>query len=63
MRVGQREDVVTVASMVLDVYGEHADAYLARRIEAAEAQRDGKLVTSWLLVREAVRELTRQNAK
>jgi hypothetical protein len=60
--VGQREDVLTAAYLVLDAHGQHADAYLARKIEDAEAQRDGKLVTSWLLVREAVREMTRQSA-
>ena len=60
--MGQREDIVTAAYLVLDAHGEAAEAYLARRIEAAEQRRDGRLVTGWLLVREAVREITRSAA-
>ena len=55
--MGQREDIWTIAYCVVDRHGSDTAAYIARQIETAETLRDGLLVTKWLLVREALREM------
>ena len=55
--MGDREEVMTIARDVIEALGDDARDYVAKRIEEAEAYRDGKLVTKWLMVREAVQEL------
>jgi hypothetical protein len=53
----QRKEAIAVAHDVLETLGEDALGFVAKKIEEAEAYRDGELVTKWLLVREAVQEL------
>ena len=55
--MGQREDILTAAHWALDRYGDAVEAYLAKEIESAHAERDGNAITKWLMVREAVRQL------
>ena len=57
--LGLREDAITVAHHIIARDRDDAERFVAAQLEDAEARRDGELITRWLLVREAVRDLLR----
>ncbi len=58
---GLREDAITAAHNIVARHRDAAESFVAEQLEAAEARRDGELITRWLLVREAVRDLLRDD--
>lgn len=60
--LGLREDAITVAHHIIARGRDDAERFVAERLEDAEARRDGDLITRWLLVREAVRDLLRDDS-
>ena len=58
----KREAVEAIARTLVDHAGEGALDFVKKKIEEAEAYRDGERVTKWLMVREAVQELLRSRA-
>ncbi|MBV8167599.1 MAG: hypothetical protein JO021_12455 [Alphaproteobacteria bacterium] len=59
--LGLREDAITAAHHIVARHRDAAERFVAEQLEAAEARRDGELITRWLLVREAVRDLLRDD--
>jgi hypothetical protein len=59
--LGSREDAITVAHHIIARHRDDAERFVAEQLEDAEARRDGDLITRWLLVREAVRDLLRDD--
>jgi hypothetical protein len=54
--VGQLEDILTVACLMLDLYAD-PESYIAQQIETAERARDAETKLKWLRVDEAVRAM------
>lgn len=54
-----REDAISDAHHIIARNRDDAERFVTARLEDAEARRDGALITRWLMVREAVRDLLR----
>lgn len=50
---------MTVAYHIIARHRDDAERFVSQQLEDAEARRDGDLITRWLLVREALRDLLR----
>ena len=57
--MGQREDLRTIASCLLDLHGRGTDRFIAARIRRARALGDDELAARWSLIRQAVWQLAR----
>ena len=55
--MGEREEARAIARELIEDRADDPHGFVAKKIEEAEAYRDGDRVTKWLMVREAVREL------
>jgi len=48
---------MTIARELIEARADDPYGFVAEKIEEAEAYRDGRRITKWLMVREALREL------
>ena len=60
--MGNAEDLLTAALMVVDIYGDGAETYLTNRIATARSANDGRAADRWEEVKRIVEAQLREGA-